>query len=140
MKSRPGEGAEGGSNSERFLPGVPGTEIEKILNAAPGRELETGKFDSPESSAALAVNTFGFLLNRPQDLPALPKCNEAGWPARSLCLEATVRFPWRGGHHPVPDALVTTSTALIGIESKRFEPFRRNSDTSFTDTYLAGVG
>ena len=37
------------------------------------------------------------------------------------------------------DAMVTTSTALIGIESKRFEPFRRNSNTSFTDTYLRQV-
>ena len=40
----------------RFLPGVPGAEVESILNAAPGNEVATGKFDSPESSAALAVN------------------------------------------------------------------------------------
>ena len=38
-------------------------------------------------------------------------------------LEAEVRFPWRGGLHPVLDCLVTTPSAFIGIESKRFEPF-----------------
>ena len=123
-------------NHERFLPGVPGAEIEKILNSAPGREIATGKFDSQESSAALAVNTFGFFLKRPQDLPPLPKCSDVGWPARSLSLETTVRFPWRGGRHPVLDVLVTTSSALIGIEAKRFEPFRSNHRPSFSDTYL----
>ncbi len=50
--------------SERFLPGVPGAEIESILNAASGNEIAIGKFDSPESSAALAVNVFGFFLRR----------------------------------------------------------------------------
>ena len=34
------------------------------------------------------------------------------------------------------DVLVTTSSALIGIEAKRFEPFRRNSSPSFSDSYL----
>ena len=60
--------------SGRFLPGVPGAEIESILNAAPGNEIATGKFDSPESSAALAVNAFGFFLHRELDLPPLPGC------------------------------------------------------------------
>ena len=120
----------------RFLPGVPGAEIEEILKKAPGREIDTGKFDSPESSAALAVNTFGFFVQRPHDLPALPGCNEAGWPAQSVCLEATVRFPWRGGRHPVLDALIATSSALIGVESKRFEPFRQTTRKPMADTYL----
>ena len=38
---------------DRFLPVVPGPDIERILDAAPGKELET-KFDRPTSSAALA--------------------------------------------------------------------------------------
>ena len=54
---------------ERFLPGVPADKIERILNIAPGNELESGKFDSPESSSALAVNAFGFFLHRAGDLP-----------------------------------------------------------------------
>ena len=68
----------------RFLPGVPSSEIEEIYNAAPGKEIASGKFDSPESSAALAANTFGFFLNRPGDLPPLPGCEDAEWPSSSL--------------------------------------------------------
>ncbi|MCY3709643.1 MAG: hypothetical protein OXG26_12170 [Caldilineaceae bacterium] len=109
---------------DRFLSGVPGPQIEEILNAAPGDEIRSGKFDSPESSAALAVNTFGYFLNRAQDLPPLPGCEQEAWPATSLTLEEKVRFPWKGGSHPHLDVLITTPSALIGIESKRFEPFR----------------
>lgn len=108
----------------RFLPGVPGAEIEKALNAAPGEEIASGKFDSPESSAALVANAFGFFLHRAFDLPALPGCEEEVWPARSLSIEAEVRFPWGGGRHPYLDCVVETPSALIGIESKRFEPYR----------------
>lgn len=125
--------------TDRFLPGVPGPEIEEIFNTAAGNEIATGKFDSPESSAALAANAFGFFLNRPQDLPPLPDCDRVVWPARSLALEATVRFPWSGGRHPVLDCLVTTPSALIGIESKRFEPFRGKSPASFSEAYWRPV-
>ena len=65
---------------ERFLPGVPGKQIEEIYNAAPGNEIASGKFDSSESSAALAANTFGFFLNRPGDLPPLPGFENVEWP------------------------------------------------------------
>ena len=125
--------------TDRFLPGVPGPEIEEIFNAAAGNEIANGKFDSPESSAALAANAFGFFLNRARDLPPLPDCGRVAWPARSLSLEATVRFPWRGGHHPVLDCLVTTPSAFIGIESKRFEPFRSKSPVFFSDAYWRPV-
>ena len=121
--------------SGRFLPGVPGAKIESILNAAPGNEIATGKFDSPESSAALAVNAFGFFLRRASDLPALPGCEGETWPARSLFIEAGLRFPWRGGRHPVLDCLVETPSTLIGIESKRFEPFRSRKLPSLSDAY-----
>ena len=121
--------------STRFLPGVPGTEIESILNAAPGNELATGKFDSPESSAALAVNAFGFFLRRASDLPVLPGCGKETWPARSVSLEEELRFPWRGGRHPVLDCVVQTPSALIGIESKRFEPYRIRHVPSLSDAY-----
>ena len=36
---------------------------------AAGNEIATGKFDSPESSAALAANAFGFFLQRASELP-----------------------------------------------------------------------
>ena len=121
---------------ERFLPGVPGRQIEEIFNAAPGREIAGGKFDSPESSAALAANAFGFFLNRPHDLPPLPGCEDVEWPAVSLYVEKEVRFPWRGGRHPWLDALVVTPSALIGVESKRFEPYRSGkSHGGFSDAF-----
>ena len=123
----------------RFLPGVPGSDIEAIFEAAPGNEIGTGKFDNPESSAALAANAFGFFLNRASDLPALPGCESESWPARSLALEAEIRFPWRGGHHPVLDCLVETPSALIGIESKRFEPYRPKPASRLSDAYWRPV-
>ena len=125
--------------TDRFLPGVPAAQVEAIFNAAPGNEIATGKFDSPESSATLAANTFGFFLNSPHDLPSLPGCEFATWPAHSLTLERTVRFPWRGGCHPVLDVLVTTPSALIGVESKRFEPFRSKKAPSISDAYWRPV-
>ncbi len=126
-------------HSSRFLPGVPGLQIEEILNAAKGDEIASGKIDSLESSAALAVNAFGFFLNRAENLPALPGCEEQVWPATSLALEKEVRFPWRGGYHPNLDVLITTPSALIGIESKRFEPFRDRKESSFSKTYWRKV-
>ena len=125
--------------SGRFLPGVPAGQVEAIFDAAPGREIANGKFDSPESSAALAANAFGYFLNRPRDLPPLPECGRLRWPPRSLELERTVRFPWRGGRHPVLDILIATSDALIGIESKRYEPFRPKAQSSLSDAYWRDV-
>ena len=123
----------------KFLPGVPGPDIEAIFEAAPGNEIGTGKFDSPESSAALAANAFGFFLNRASDLPTVPGCEGESWPARSLGLEAEIRFPWRGGRHPVLDCLVETPSALIGIESKRFEPYRAKPGSRLSDAYWRPV-
>ena len=125
--------------NDKFLPGVPGPEIEAIFDAAPGRELATGKLDSPASSAALAANAFGFFLGRAAELPPLPGCAGESWPARSLMLEAEVRFPWSGGRHPVLDCLVTTPSALIGIESKRYEPFRGTPRSAWSDAYWRPV-
>ena len=121
--------------TDRFLPGVPGDQIEAIFNAAPGNEIATGKFDSRESSAALAANAFGFFLDKPHDLPALPGCDFATWPAISMTLEAMLRLPLRSRYHPVLDVLVTTASALIGIESKRFEPFRTKRIKPVSDSY-----
>ena len=125
--------------ANRFLPGVPGADIERVFDSAPGNEIASGKFDSPESSAALAANAFGFFLHRPQALPPLPGCPDLSWPACSLSLEKTVRFPWCGGRHPVLDCLVVTPSALIGIESKRFEPYRGGKAAEFSNAYWRPV-
>jgi len=117
----------------RFLPDLPEDRILEALRRSPGHEINSGKFDSPESSSALVVNAFGWFLQRPQALPALP-----GVPAgRALevQLEAEMRFPWAGGRHPWLDVGILTQTTLIGIESKRFEPFRPGKASGFAEVY-----
>ena len=116
-----------------FLPDLPVEGILECLKRSPGNEVRSGKFDSPESSAALVANAFGWFLNRPLVLPDLP-----GVPAgqvQSVTLEAEMRFPWTGGRHPWLDVGIETDTTLIGIESKRFEPFRPAKATGFAEVY-----
>jgi hypothetical protein len=113
--------------------------IEAAYRAGAGNELDSGKLLSPESSAALVANAFGLFLDRPQDLPPIPGTDGLGWPAQRVKLEACVRFPWAGGRHPWLDVLIETSTHLIGVESKRFEPFRSGKRGSLSDTYWRGV-
>ncbi len=104
------------------------------LSKAAGKELESGKFLSPESSSALAVNTFAFFNPFSQKMPPLPKI-ENSFPAISVDIEYQARFPWRGGRHPWLDAFVETETNIIGIESKRFEPFRDAKKIDISDAY-----
>ena len=117
-----------------LLPGLPTELIRAAYAAAPGGELESGKFASRESSAALAANTFGYFLDRPYLIPPFGS-EEWGWPVESLSLEKILRFPWPGGRHPCLDALIETRTALIGIESKRFEPFRTKGQPNLSEAY-----
>jgi len=117
-----------------FLPGVPPDLCLAALSAAPGNELESGKFLSPQSSSALAVNCFGWFLERPEQLPALPGLGVT-WPPIAIRLEAEMRFPWPGGKHPWLDAAIETEDVLIGVESKRFEPFRDKKVAKFAETY-----
>jgi hypothetical protein len=49
--------------------------------------------------------------------------------------EEQLRFPWSGGTHPWLDAVVITATEIIGIESKRYEPFRDRKNVGFSDAY-----
>jgi hypothetical protein len=53
----------------------------------------------------------------------------------SVELEAEMRFPWSGGRHPWLDVAISTATTLIGIESKRYEPFRPAKATGFSEVY-----
>ena len=58
------------------------------------------------------------------------------WPALEVDVECCARFPWRGGKHPWLDAMVKTHTSLIGIESKRHEPFRdTNKAVKLSEAY-----
>jgi hypothetical protein len=117
-----------------FLPGVPERYVLARLTAAAGEELQSGKFASPDSSAALAVNTFGWFHERPHLLPAFAGLL-SDYPARTVDVEACVRFPWSGGRHPWLDALVTTPSAFVGVESKRYEPFRDKKSVDLSDAY-----
>ena len=113
--------------------------IEAAYTRAPGHEIEGGKFLSQESSAALAANVFGLFLDRPQLAPPLPGLEHLGWPAERVALEAIVRFPWSGGRHPCLDVLIETGTALIGVESKRYEPFRPRGRPDLSAAYWRPV-
>jgi hypothetical protein len=116
-----------------FLPDLPVEGILECLRRAPGNEIASGKFDSPESSSALVANAFGWFLNRARDLPPLP-----GVPAgrvEAVTLQAEMRFPWSGGRHPWLDVGIETQTTLIGIESTRYEPFRPAKLTGFAEVY-----
>jgi hypothetical protein len=118
----------------QFLPGVPVTHILDRLSKAGGNEVESGKLASPESSAALAVNTFGWFIDRPGLLPPFPLLT-ATFPARMVDVEYCARFPWSGGRHPWLDAVVETDRHLIGVESKRFEPYRDKKAISLAQAY-----
>ena len=119
----------------RFLPGVPAKRVLAALAAAGGKEIESGKFDNPESSAALACNAFGWFIERPSHLPPLPGLDDLDWPATDVAVERCLRFPWSGGRHPWLDAVVETNTHLIGVESKRFETFRDTKTVALSKAY-----
>ena len=104
------------------------------MSVAGGNEIASGKLNHPESSAALAVNAFGWFIERPALLPALPQIEGAGLPTM-VDVEFCARFPWPGGRHPWLDAVIETSTHLIGVESKRFEPFRDAKQVALAAAY-----
>ena len=54
-----------------LLPGLPADLIRAAYASAPGNEIESGEFFSPESSSALAANAFGLFLARAADLPPI---------------------------------------------------------------------
>lgn len=116
-----------------ILPHLPADLILASLSRSPGNEIKSGKFDSPESSAALVANGFGLFLDRPANLPPLPGVPMGA--VQSVELESEMRFPWSGGRHPWLDAAITTATTLVGVESKRFEPFRPAKATGFSEVY-----
>lgn len=120
--------------NDLFLAGVPSARVLQRLQAAGGNEVASGKLAHPESSAALAVNTFGWFAERQSLFPPLPGCEHAGT-AECVEVEYCARFPWSGGRHPWLDAAVLTTTHLIGVESKRYEPFRDTKSVSLSPSY-----
>ncbi len=128
-----------------LLPHLP---IEAILAAfekAGGGEIKSGKFESLESSAALAANAFGYFLSstgneaRAAEFPVQGQFAFLGTPIQSVWLEKQMRFPWSGGLHPWLDAVIENEQWLVGIESKRYEPFRAKKASAFSDAYSRPV-
>ena len=122
-----------------LLPGVPAVYVRSRLAAAGGSEIESGKFYSEDSSAALAVNAFAWFHERPSQLPPLPGTEQANWPALGVDIEYCARFPWSGGRHPWLDALIQTESHIVGVESKRHEPFRDAKKVDFSEAYSRPV-
>jgi hypothetical protein len=118
----------------QLLPGISQAYVIERLRKAGGNEIRSGKFHSEDSSAALAVNCFGWFADRAQLLPPFPTL-KAAFPATSVDVEFQARFPWAGGRHPWLDAVAITKTHFIGIESKRFEPFRDAKTGRFSDAF-----
>lgn len=133
-----GQDADAGNESALtlagFLPGVPVKHVLDRFAATGGNEIESGKFQSPESSAALAVNCFGWFMSRPSRFPLLPGI-DTNDPVEMVDVEFAARFPWSGGRHPWLDAVVQTPNRLIGVESKRFEPFCDKKSVSLSVAY-----
>lgn len=121
-----------------LLDHLPKDAILARYQAAGGQELVSGKFAHPESSAALVANAFGLFAERPE-LLSLPGDLLGAGPAEVVALEAQMRFPWRGGLHPWLDVGVETAEHVIGIESKRYEPFRDHKTAAFSDAYARPV-
>ena len=117
-----------------FLTKVPEAHVVARLRLSPGNEIDSGKLTSPESSSLLAINALGWFIERPEALMTLPGTEAAG-PAVRVEVEYCARFPWAGGKHPWLDAAVFTATRLIGVESKRFEPYREREKKSFSDAF-----
>jgi hypothetical protein len=121
-------------SGDLFVPGIPVDHVLRRLNLAGGKEVSSGKFASAESSAALAVNTFGWFIERPHLFPSFPGVATLGSVDR-VDIEYCARFPWSGGRHPWLDAIVETTDTLIGVESKRFEPYRDRKAVSLSAAY-----
>lgn len=116
-----------------FLPDLPIEGILECLNRSPGHEIRTGKMEGPESSAALVANAFGWFLHRAAQLPAMRgvPCG----PVTSVTLEAEMRYPWKEGRHPWLDVALESATTLVGIEARRYEPFRPARANGFSEIY-----
>lgn len=124
-----------------ILPHLPRSLIHEAFAKAAGNELDSGKLDSPQSSAALAANVFGYFLSpgRAGEFPRNGHFDFLDGPVRQVDIERSLRFPWSGGRHPWLDAVIETDGWIVGIESKRYEPFRDQKEVSFSEAYERDV-
>lgn len=83
------------AQSDIFLPGVPAEHVLQRFEAAGGNEVASGKLAHPESSAALAVNAFGWFIPSPIIFQPFPGPNMQAPLSRSRLSTAP------GSHGPV---------------------------------------
>jgi hypothetical protein len=121
-----------------LLDHLPKNEILARYQAAGGKEVLSGKFSNPQSSACLVANAFGFFIGCPDRFSMPIECLAEG-AATEVLLEAQLRFLWAGGYHPWLDVVVETPGDLVGIESKRYEPFRDAKSVEFSNAYSRPV-
>jgi len=117
---------------------LPKDKIIERFEVAGGDEVSAGRLSSPESSAALAANTFGFFIDQPSLLSLPAGLSQEKIPTK-VELECEMRFPWSGGHHAWLDAAIEADGLLVGIESKRYEPFRDEKRVAFSEAYQRNV-
>ena len=99
------DGNESALSLTGFLPSVPVEHVLDRFGAAGRNEVGSVKLESPESSAALAVNCFGWFISRPSRFPSLPGL-DTNDPVEMVDLEEfTARFPWAGGRYSWLDAV-----------------------------------
>lgn len=103
------------------------------LHAVGGDGIRSGNLSNPESSATLAVNCFGWFIERLGLIPVLPGLQAFGR-ADMVDIEFSARFPRAGGLYPWLDAEVQTEKYLVGIDSKGFEPFRDRTKRAFSES------
>jgi hypothetical protein len=116
-----------------FLPGVPKEHVLHRLRQAGGSTISRDILDHPESSAALSANAFGWFIPRPRLLPVLPGAEAAGAATR-VEVAYCARDPRNGPGHPWLPAIIMTRSHLIGVVSKRCEPFRDAPSPPLRDT------
>jgi hypothetical protein len=113
--------------------------IEAAYAAASGAQIAAGEFLTPQSSTALAANVFGPFFAAPAAMPPIPGLEGVAWPPRQVRPETVLPLPWRGGRHPSLDIAVVTEDAVIGVEARRYEPFRAKARPSLSRVYWRPV-
>jgi hypothetical protein len=117
------------------LLGVPELLVRAALQNAGGNEIESGKTREPGKQRRAGLQHVRMVPHKTVRAAALPPACRHRMAAPVGQVERQMRSPWRGGRHPWLDAAVGTEHHLIGIASKRYEPFRSSEPANLSDAY-----
>ena len=118
-----------------LLPGVPEELVRRCFDRRSADKIANGQSFSLDYSSELIANAFGWFLERPHLLPSLPGLEYHYLGTENVDLNTCVPFPWLGGRHPTLGAVIDANTHLIGIVSKRDEPFRGYKKPQFSAAF-----